>query len=102
MNVITRKRIRDFMAKHPDAAAALSNWYRTARKAVWRNLQEVRVIYPHADVATVASGNKVTIFNVAGTKYRLVSAIHYKAQRLYVLRILTHADYSKNAWKASL
>lgn len=102
MNVITRKRLRDFAAKHSDAAPALESWYRTARKAKWRNLQEVRVIYPHADLATVASGNKVTIFNIAGNKYRMVAAIHYKAQRLYVLRILTHAEYSKDAWKASL
>jgi mRNA interferase HigB len=102
MNVITRKRIRDFMARHPDAGAALEGWYRIARKAKWRNLQEVRMIYPHADLAGVASGNKVTIFNIAGNKYRLIAAIHYKAQRLYVLRLLTHAEYDKNAWKKTL
>lgn len=102
MNVITKKRVRDFMAKHPDAASALERWYLTTRKARWRSLQELRVIYPHADLVTVASGNKVTVFNVAGNKYRLIAAIHYNAQRLYVLRLLTHAEYSKDAWKDAL
>lgn len=102
MNVITRKRLRDFMAKHPDSSSALGSWYRVARKAAWGSLQDVRRIYPHADLADVASGNKVTIFNIAGNKYRLIAAIHYNAKRLYVLRILTHAEYSRNTWKNSL
>lgn len=102
MNVITRKRIRDFMAKHPDAAPALDSWYKVTRKAVWTNLQDVRRIYPHADLGTVASGNKATIFNISGNKYRLVAAMHYNTRRVYVLRILTHAEYSKGAWKDSL
>ncbi len=41
-------------------------------------------------------------FNTAGNRYGLIAAIHYKAARLYVLRILTHSEYSKDAWKASL
>jgi len=102
MNVITRKRIRDFAERHADAATALESWYRVARKAKWRNLAELRLIYPNADLATVASENKVTVFNVGGNKYRLIAAVHYKAQRLYVLRILTHAQYDKGDWKAAL
>ena len=41
----------------------------------------------------------VTVFNVGGNKYRLIAAIHYNRQRLYVLRILTHAEYDKDRWK---
>jgi mRNA-degrading endonuclease HigB of HigAB toxin-antitoxin module len=31
------------------------------------------------------------------SEFRLVAAIHYNRQRVYVLRIFTHADYSKDA-----
>ncbi len=72
------------------------------RIARWRNIQEVRRVYPHADPVTVASGNTVTVFNVCGNKYRLIVAIHYNRQRVYVLRLLSHAEYSKNLWKKSL
>lgn len=102
MHVITRKRLREFAAEHVDAATPLDDWYRTASKAKWQSLQEVRVIYPHADAVKVASGNDVTVFNVAGNKYRLVTAVHYNAQRVYILRVMTHAEYSRDKWKVTL
>jgi len=43
----------------------------------------------------VGSGNSVTVFNISGNKYRLIVAIHYNTQRVYVLRLFTHADYDK-------
>jgi mRNA-degrading endonuclease HigB of HigAB toxin-antitoxin module len=33
---------------------------------------------------------------------RLIVAIHYDKQRVYTLRFLTHAEYSKNHWKKEL
>jgi mRNA interferase HigB len=40
--------------------------------------------------------------NIGGNKYRLIAAIHYNRQRVYVLRLLTHAEYGKNLWKDTL
>jgi mRNA interferase HigB len=102
MRIISRKRLREFAQRYPDAAEALEKWHRVFREARWRNIQEVRRVYPHADSVTVASGNTVTVFNVCGNKYRLIVAIHYNRQRVYVLRLLRHADYSKDLWKQSL
>jgi mRNA interferase HigB len=50
----------------------------------------------------VASGSTVTVFNVCGNKYRLVAAIHYDRQRVYILRLLRRAEYSKDLWKKKL
>jgi mRNA interferase HigB len=102
MRVITRKRLREFSQRNPDAAEPLQKWYRLFREAEWENLQDVRRVYPHADKVTVASGNAVTVFNICGNKYRLIAAIHYDRQRVYVLRLLSHAEYNKNLWKDSL
>jgi mRNA interferase HigB len=102
MRIISRKRLRDFAQRNPDAAEPLEKWYRLFRAATWQNLQEVRRVYPHADTVTVASGNTVTVFNIRGNKYRLIAAIHYNRQRVYVLRLLRHAEYSKNFWKDRL
>lgn len=102
MNVITRKRLREFAAKHADAATPLEDWYRTASKAKWQSIQDVRRIYPYADAVRVVSGNDVTVFNVGGNKYRLVTAIHYNVQRVYVLKLMTHAEYGKGKWKGTL
>jgi mRNA interferase HigB len=102
MRLISRKRVREFAEQYPDAADALEKWRRVVGEAEWENLQDVRRVYPHADMVTVASGNPVTVFNVGGNKYRLIAAIHYNGQRVYVLRLLTHAEYSKNLWKDTL
>ena len=102
MRVISRKRLREFAQRHSDAAEALEKWHRAFRAARWRNIQEVRRVYPHADAVTVASGNTVTVFNVCGNKYRLIVAIHDNRQRVYILRLLGHAEYSKDLWKKGL
>jgi len=50
----------------------------------------------------IESGRVVTVFNVCGNSYRLITAIHYDKQRVFTLRLLTHADYDKNRWKKEL
>jgi mRNA interferase HigB len=102
MHVISRKRLREFVQQHPDTSEPLEKWYRVFREAEWQNLQDVRRVYPHADAVTVASQNAVTVFNICGNKYRLIAAIHYNRQRIYVLRLLSHAEYSKGFWKLTL
>ncbi|MDZ4287146.1 MAG: type II toxin-antitoxin system HigB family toxin [Prosthecobacter sp.] len=72
------------------------------RHARWQHLADVRRVFPHADAVRVGSGNTVTVFNLAGNSFRLITAIHYQTQLVFVLRLLTHAEYSKNRWKLEL
>lgn len=88
--------------EHPKAAGYLDAWRKTVRAAVWRSLAEVRQTYPSADAVRVKSGRQVLVFNVCGNSYRLIVAVHFNRQILYTLRFLTHADYSKDAWKTEL
>src|SRR5262245_36556872 len=102
MRVIARKRLREFAQRHPDATEPLENWSRLVRAADWQSVQEVRRVYRHADAVAVGSGKTATVFNIGGNKHRLVTAMHYNTQRVYVLRFMTHAEYSKGLWKDSL
>ncbi|MBK1835375.1 type II toxin-antitoxin system HigB family toxin [Roseibacillus ishigakijimensis] len=102
MRIITEKALRDYGQKHPNAQSALANWITLARASQWKNLADLRKTYPHADPVTVASGNTVTVFNLAGNNHRLITAIHYNTGIIFALRILTHADYDKNHWKKEL
>jgi mRNA interferase HigB len=43
----------------------------------------------------------VTVFNIKGIRYRLVTAVHYNTRLVYVLRFLTHAEYDKDDWKGT-
>lgn len=102
MRIITQKRLREYARQYPDATISLEKWERVVLEAGWANLQDVRRIYPHADAAKVGSGRIVTVFNIRGNHYRLIVAIHYNTQRVYVLRFLTHSQYSKDSWKDDL
>jgi len=37
------------------------------------------------------------VFDIGGNKYRIVAAIHFDHQKLYVLHVYTHKEYDK--WK---
>jgi len=102
MRVIKPKRIMEFAHRHPDAESNLKAWLVLTKKARWSHLAETRATFPHADEVRVSSGRTVTIFNVKGTAYRLITAIHYDSGMVFVLRFMTHAEYGKNRWKAEL
>ncbi|MEW6736749.1 MAG: type II toxin-antitoxin system HigB family toxin [Acidobacteriota bacterium] len=93
MRIISRKRIGQFCAVHPDAKEPLETWFRVARKATWRNLTEVHQTYPHADLVGIC-----TIFNIKGNHYRLITKINYLKQTIYIRFILTHSEYDKGGW----
>jgi len=102
MRVITRKRLKEFWTKHPESEASLVRWFHLARIADWKDFNQARRIFPHADQVRVRSGRTVTVFNLGGNKYRIVTAIHYNTRTLYILRIFTHREYDRQAWREQL
>lgn len=102
MRVIKAFAIRQWAKHHPDAAASLGQWLKIARQARWENFADLRKTCCAADQVKVASGRPVIVFNIAGNAFRLIAAVHFDRQRIFTLRFLTHAEYSKNRWKNEL
>lgn len=102
MRIIKEPTLQHFAARFPQAAEWLEAWRKNIRAASWKNLVDVRRVYPSADAVKVESGRTVVIFNVCGNKYRLIVALHYRSGIVYTLRFLTHAEYSKDQWKSEL
>ena len=102
MRIIKRSRIAEWAEEREDAATALFAWYAVARRARWRNLHEVRRDFRSADGVSVDSGKTVVVFNIRGGHYRMIVAIHYNTQRVYMLRFLTHREYDMDLWKRQL
>jgi mRNA interferase HigB len=94
MHIISRKKLRDFSKEHADCCEALDDWYKTASKAIWRNLVEVQAVYLQAEAVS-----NFTVFNIKGNKYRLIASINYEKQVIYIKYVLTHAEYDKDNWK---
>ncbi len=94
MHIITRKRIQEFIHKHPDSRASLENWYRIVKKTNYYSFNELRQHFSSADYV-----DGYVVFNISGNKYRLIAAIHFNRSKVYIRAILTHAEYDKNEWK---
>lgn len=94
MHIITRKRLNEFAARHPDTKPALEHWYRLIKIGRFRSFSELRAVMPSADQV-----GKLTVFNIGGGKARLIAAIHYNRQKVYIRAILTHDEYEKGKWK---
>ena len=94
MHIITRKRLNEFAAKHPAAASGLAHWYRMLKRNNFASLVELRRALPHADQV-----GGLTVFNIGGNKYRLITEIYYAQRVVLVRHVLTHADYDRGTWK---
>jgi mRNA interferase HigB len=95
MHVITRKRLKEAATAYRDTATPLDGWFRVTKKAKWESLADVRKVWASADIFGTC-----TIFNIKGNKYRLIVWIDYRSKRVFIRRVLTHADYSKEGWKS--
>jgi len=102
VTITALERLDEFVKRHADAKRPLASWAQIARGASWQNLQEVHQTLPHADGVKVASGRVVTVFNVRGNNYRLLTTIDYRVGVVNVLSVMTHAEYDKEKWKQTL
>ena len=94
MHVITRERLNEFAALHPDCESALAKWYRLVRSGSFSSFVDLRRIFPSADQV-----GKLTVFNVGGNKVRVIAAIHYNRGKVYLRAVLTHLEYDTGNWK---
>ncbi len=94
MHLISIRKLRSDAAHYPDLGQVINAWYAVVKKANWKNLEDVRIIYRDAETV----GN-FTVFNLKGNQYRLIVGIDYPSQTVYYKYLLTHADYDKNRWK---
>ncbi len=94
MHIITRKRLNDFAAMHPDVGSSLAHWYKLIKAGSFHSFVERRTVFPNADLV----GN-LTVFNIGGNKVRLITAIHYNRQKVYIRAVLTHAEYNEGKGK---
>ena len=74
-------------------------WAAMVEGTTWHSLDDVRKTYPATDGVKLKSRLVVTVFNVKGNVYRLMTSIDYDAGIVEVLEVLTHSEYDKDLWK---
>lgn len=81
--------LRDFWQQHPDAEQPLKAWFEEASKASWTQPSDIKAQYRSASILK----NRRVVFNIKGNEYRLIVAIAYRLQIVYVKFIGTHQQY---------
>ncbi|MEO5645724.1 MAG: type II toxin-antitoxin system HigB family toxin [Bacteroidia bacterium] len=74
-----------------DSEVPLVNWFKEIKKANWKNFSELKIQYRNASVV----GNDRVVFNIKGNDYRLIAAIDYEKQILWIRVIGMHKAYDK-------
>ena len=93
--MISKSAWKDAVARDHTLEGPISEWYKIATRATWNNINEVKLVYPHADFV-----DPYTVFNIRGGKYRLIVKIEYRCwQMIFVKHLLTHEEYGKDWWK---
>lgn len=90
MRLISNKALRGFAGAHADAETALRGWRRIVERGVFANYAELKHAFNSVDKA-----GDYFVFNIAGNKFRLIAAIHFNTQILYVRAVMTHAEYDR-------
>jgi mRNA interferase HigB len=94
MHVISMRRLREFWATHPAAERPLRAWFTRVEAAKWQTFAQLRLDIPSADQV-----RRLTVFNIAGNRYRLIARVEYERQRIYIRAVLTHNAYDSEKWK---
>jgi len=89
MRVIAVSTLRAFWERYPDAEQPLKAWYEEATGASWSKPADIKAQYRSASVLK----NRRVVFNIKGNDYRLIVAIAYKLQIVYVKFVGTHQEY---------
>ena len=93
MRVVGRQNLEMSSAQHAELRGPLGAWLAEVEEAQWQGPADIKARFPSA---SFLADNRV-VFNVKGNKFRVETKVSYEIQVLIVLRIGTHAEYSK--WK---
>ncbi len=97
MRIIARKTLRDYVAtlagKRDQAAvrAALVAWFFEVSRASWTSAAALK---KHYATASVVNSQRV-VFNIKGNDHRLVVAIDYDKQIVWIKWLGSHRAYDK-------
>ena len=97
VRVIARRTLNDFVESlrgskdHKAVKAALDAWFHEAQAAIWSSPAEVKEIYGNASIV----GADRVVFNIKGNDYRLVVAIDYQREIVFIKWLGTHKEYDR-------
>jgi mRNA interferase HigB len=92
VQIVARRTLKEFWARHNQAEAPLTAWYLAVSKVEWGGPADVKAMFgPAVDFV----GDNRIIFDIGGNKYRLVVHVAYGFKRVLVKFVGTHKEYDR-------
>jgi mRNA interferase HigB len=92
MRLISNRALTDFANLHPAAHTPLQAWRLLIERNRFRHFSDLRNTFN-----TVDRVSDFYVFDISGNCYRVIAAIHFNTQMLFVRQVLTHSEY--NHWR---
>jgi mRNA interferase HigB len=93
VRIISRRILRDFWEKHPDAAIPLQTWFHDVESVIWNSPADINAVYRNI---SFLANNRV-VFNIEGNHYRLVVIVIYEHKVVCIRFVGTHKEYDRIA-----
>ena len=88
MRVISNRALTTFANEHADAHAPLQAWRRIVENNHSRHFADLKWTFNSVDCV-----DDYYVFDISGSRYRVITAIHFNRQMLFVRDVLTHKAY---------
>jgi len=95
--VIARRTLKDFAESlraskdYKAVKTALDAWFYEVQASVWNSPADVKKSYGNASIV----GEDRVVFNIKGNGYRLVAAIDYQRQIVFIKWLGAHKEYDR-------
>ena len=91
MRIISKKALRHFWERHPEAEQPLLAWFREVEQAEWGIPAQVMERFPRASIV----GRDRVVFRINGGSYRIMARVFYPGRLVYIRFVGTHDEYER-------
>ncbi|MET0444156.1 MAG: type II toxin-antitoxin system HigB family toxin [Pseudorhodoplanes sp.] len=91
MRIISWSVLAAYARSHPETKVPLARWRTLVRASAWRSMDDLRSAAP---AVKILNGERVR-FEIAGGSFRLIAALDFRRQIVFVKFIGTHAEYDR-------
>jgi mRNA interferase HigB len=91
VRIFNKSAVEFYASRYAPARGSLRAWYAVAVASQWLTPEHVKAAFPKA---SIIANNRV-VFDITGSKYRLIVSFNYKFLAGYIKFFGTHAEYDR-------
>jgi len=93
MHIIAKRAFEEAMRKYPNDRESLSDAYKILKSGTFDTPMDLKNVFP--SLGNFKYKEHWYVIDIGGNNLRLLAAIFFTSQKLFVKYIVTHKDYDK-------